>query len=113
MPGELLPIGTRPTLVASFDPPQTVRAMIVPAWHGKVAFANPLVGTAAVHVAALWTLWSEALARGFFLQMQHNAVRVAVSGAGVAASIRYPSPIVPAWRRTAGAPRDAFARQDA
>jgi iron(III) transport system substrate-binding protein len=70
-------------LVAPPDAPQTIRDMIIPAWHGKVAFANPLFGTATMHVAALFATWSEEYARGFFLQMQHNAVRIATSNGEV------------------------------
>jgi iron(III) transport system substrate-binding protein len=67
------------TLVALPDAPQALRDMIVPVWYGKAAFANPLFGTASIHVAALFTVWSEERARGFVLQMQHNAVRIATS----------------------------------
>ncbi len=71
------------TLVAPPDAPQTVRAMIAPAWHGKVAFANPLFGTSTIHAAALFALWGEEQARAFFEAMKRNGVRIATSNGEV------------------------------
>lgn len=71
------------TLVTPGNAPHSVRDLLSPAWHGKVAFANPLFGTSTIHTAALFAIWGEERAQAFFAQMKRNGVRIATSNGEV------------------------------
>lgn len=56
--------------------PECITDLTAPRFKGKVAIANPLFGTTATHVAALFSAWGEARAREYFLAMKANGVRI-------------------------------------
>ncbi|MBI5533309.1 MAG: extracellular solute-binding protein [Deltaproteobacteria bacterium] len=59
--------------------PSSIRALADPQWKGQTAIANPLYGTAAMHVAALFLAWGEPRAQAFLADLKSNGVRVARS----------------------------------
>jgi iron(III) transport system substrate-binding protein len=59
--------------------PLSISAYLDPQFAGQAAIANPLFGTTTAHAAALFALWSEAKAKGFFDAMKANRVRVTTS----------------------------------
>ncbi|CAB1062764.1 Ferric iron ABC transporter, iron-binding protein [Olavius sp. associated proteobacterium Delta 1] len=56
--------------------PQSIRDLTRPAFKGKAAIANPLFGTTATHVAALFSYWGEAEAKQFFRDLKANQIRI-------------------------------------
>ena len=56
--------------------PQSILDLIDPAYKGKAAIANPLFGTTATHVAALFALWGEKKAKQFFKDLKSNQIRI-------------------------------------
>jgi len=69
--------------VAPADRPTSIRDLADPRWKGQAAIANPLFGTTTMHVAALFTAWSEAPARAFMDALRANGVRIASSNGEV------------------------------
>lgn len=61
------------------DFPTTIYAYTSPKWKGKGLIANPLFGTTAVQVAALFSEWGDDVARTFMAAMKTNAVGVSTS----------------------------------
>src|SRR5439155_5474606 len=59
--------------------PSSISAYLDPQFAGRAAIANPLFGTTTAHAAALFALWGEAKAKGFFDAMKANRVRVTTS----------------------------------
>jgi hypothetical protein len=76
MPGELLPIGTRPTLVASFDPPDADAAFR--SWRER--HADVLAG---VPADALRVEYGRAPAGGLFVRVRIDEEHVPAALAGV------------------------------
>lgn len=56
--------------------PLSILDLTTPAYKGKAAIANPLFGTTATHVAALFSVWGEEKAKRFFLDLKANQVRI-------------------------------------
>ncbi|MGH7145143.1 MAG: extracellular solute-binding protein [Planctomycetota bacterium] len=64
---KLIPPGGAPRFFSDFTQPQ---------WKGRLAIANPIGGTTASQVAALWTIWGETRFKQFVADMKANHVRV-------------------------------------
>jgi iron(III) transport system substrate-binding protein len=56
--------------------PLSILDLTQPEYKGKAAIANPLFGTTATHVAALFSAWGEEKAKRFFLDLKANQVRI-------------------------------------
>jgi iron(III) transport system substrate-binding protein len=56
--------------------PQSIMDLTQPAFKGKAAIANPLFGTTATHVAALFAFWGEDKAKQFFKDLKANQIRI-------------------------------------
>lgn len=56
--------------------PQSILDLTTPVYKGRAAIANPLFGTTATHVAALFAAWGESKAKRFFLDLKANQVRI-------------------------------------
>jgi iron(III) transport system substrate-binding protein len=56
--------------------PLRIEDLTQPAFKGKVAIANPLFGTTATHVAALFAIWGDAKAKQFFRDLKSNQIRI-------------------------------------
>lgn len=63
-------------LLSPAETPRTLRELTQERWRGKVAIANPLFGTTATHVAALYELWGEQAAEEFLRALKANEVRI-------------------------------------
>lgn len=59
--------------------PQSLAAYTDPKWAGKGVIANPLFGTTATHVAALFTLWGDERAKGFMDALKRNGTKISTS----------------------------------
>ena len=70
-------------LVAPGEVPRDIRALTQTNWRGRCVIANPLFGSTATHVAALWTLWGAEKTRGFFEATRRNQVIIAPGNAMV------------------------------
>ncbi len=58
------------------DLPKTLRELTQPAWHGKVAMAYPLLGTAATHMGALYAVMGQENAESFLKDLKQNNVLI-------------------------------------
>lgn len=56
--------------------PKSIQDLTRPEFKGKAAIANPLFGTTATHVAALFSFWGEARAKQFFKDLKANEIRI-------------------------------------
>jgi iron(III) transport system substrate-binding protein len=56
--------------------PASIKELTDPRFKGKATIANPLFGTTATHVAALFSVWGEEQARNYFLALKSNGVRI-------------------------------------
>jgi iron(III) transport system substrate-binding protein len=56
--------------------PESIEDLTRPEFKGKAAIANPLFGTTATHVAALFSFWGEARAKQFFKDLKANEIRI-------------------------------------
>jgi iron(III) transport system substrate-binding protein len=56
--------------------PKSILDLTAPAYKGRAAIANPLFGTTATHVAALFAVWGESKAKRFFLDLKANQIRI-------------------------------------
>jgi iron(III) transport system substrate-binding protein len=56
--------------------PAGILDLTQPRFKGKAAIANPLFGTTATHVAALFSYWGEARAKQFFQDLKANDIRI-------------------------------------
>jgi len=65
------------------DPPSSVDDYFKPEWRGKTAIARPLFGTTATHAAALFALWGDDKASGFFRRLRESGVAVLEGNATV------------------------------
>lgn len=69
--------------VSPGEMPRSIRDLADPRWKGQTAMANPLFGTATMHVAALFAAWGEERARAFLESLKVNNVRIASSNGEV------------------------------
>jgi iron(III) transport system substrate-binding protein len=69
--------------VASSETPRSLLDLANPRWRGQAAIANPLFGTATMHVAALFVAWGEERARAFLNELKANDVQIASSNGEV------------------------------
>lgn len=58
------------------DLPKTLQELTQPAWHGKVAMAYPLLGTAATHMGALYAVMGQEKAESFLRDLKQNDVLI-------------------------------------
>jgi len=58
------------------EAPTTLAELTQPAWRGKVAMANPLFGTTASHMAALYETWGDTKAERWFTDLKANGLRL-------------------------------------
>jgi iron(III) transport system substrate-binding protein len=63
-------------LVDNTEMPQSIFDLTQPRFKAKAAIANPLFGTTATHVAALFTVLGKAKAEAFFLNLKNNQIQV-------------------------------------
>jgi len=63
-------------LVTAAEAPRSIHDLAKPRFRGQVAIANPLFGTTATHVAALFDHLGDEGAKDFLLRLKENAVRV-------------------------------------
>lgn len=70
----VLVVNTR--ILSTNAPPEGIMDLIQPRYKNKVGIANPLFGTTATHVAALFSTWGEAKARQYFLDLKANGVQI-------------------------------------
>jgi iron(III) transport system substrate-binding protein len=59
--------------------PESLDAYTDPRWRGQGVIANPLFGTTATHVAALFTLWGDERAKGFLDALKKNGTKISTS----------------------------------
>jgi len=59
--------------------PQSLNAYTDPKLSGRGVIANPLFGTTATHVAALFTLWGDERAKGFLDALKKNGTKISTS----------------------------------
>jgi iron(III) transport system substrate-binding protein len=70
-------------LIAEDAMPRSIRDLADPRFKGKTAIANPLFGTATMHVAALFSAWGDDRAKAFLGSLKDNGVRIASSNGEV------------------------------
>ena len=56
--------------------PQSILDLTQPEFKDRAAIANPLFGTTATHVAALFAFWGNAKAQQFFRDLKANGIRI-------------------------------------
>lgn len=61
------------------EAPSSVRDLIDPRWKGRAGLANPLFGTATTHIAALFMLWGDQVAKKFLAALRENGVKLVTS----------------------------------
>ena len=61
-------------LVTAAQAPRTLRDLADPRWHKKVAIANPLFGTTATHIAALFASLGPKKAKALLRKLKSNGV---------------------------------------
>lgn len=70
-------------LVRAADAPRTLAELAEPKWRGQVAMANPLFGTTATHMAALYATLGDTRAEAFLAALKANNLRVQPSNSAV------------------------------
>ncbi len=70
-------------LLTAEQAPQTLDALLEPQWQGRLCIADPVFGTTATHLAALWALRGPARAQELWQGLRHNQVRVLPSNGAV------------------------------
>ncbi len=65
--------------MGSQETPSSIRDLTDSRWKGQAAMANPMFGTAAYQIAALFTVWGDEKAMEFMKQLRTNNVRIARS----------------------------------
>jgi iron(III) transport system substrate-binding protein len=63
--------------------PSSIRDLTNPRWKGQTAIANPLFGTAAFHISALFAVWGDEKGKEFLNDLKANNVSIARSHAEV------------------------------
>lgn len=61
------------------DKPSSILAYTDPRWKGKAVIANPLFGTTAVEMAALFTIWDDERAKNIMEEIKKNGVKISTS----------------------------------
>ena len=61
------------------DKPSSILAYTDPRWKGKAVIANPLFGTTAVEMAALFTIWDDERAKNIMEEIKKNGVKISAS----------------------------------
>jgi iron(III) transport system substrate-binding protein len=61
------------------EKPKSILDYTDPRWRGNAVIANPLFGTTAVQMAALFTLWGDERAKRFMNDVKKNDVKVSTS----------------------------------
>ncbi len=69
--------------IASKDIPSSIRDLVNPRWKGQTAIGNPLFGTSAYEIAALFSVWGDEKGKQFLDDLKANDVRIARSHAEV------------------------------
>lgn len=70
-------------LVTMDERPLSIFDLAKPMWRGQVAIANPLFGTTAVHMAALFILLGDEKAKRFMNDLKANGVKIVSSNSEV------------------------------
>ena len=60
-------------LVPAAEHPKSINDLVDPKWKGRVAIANPLLGTSATHAACLFSVWGNDKSKQFFQALNDNA----------------------------------------
>ncbi len=71
------------SLVSMDDRPMSIFDLAKPRWRGQVAIANPLFGTTAIHMAALFITLGDEKARKFMNDLKANGVKIVSSNSEV------------------------------
>ena len=71
------------SLVSMDERPLSIFDLVKPKWRGQVAIANPLFGTTAIHVAALFITLGDEKARKFMNDLKANGVKIVSSNSEV------------------------------
>jgi iron(III) transport system substrate-binding protein len=56
--------------------PTSIFDLAAPEWRGKAAIANPLFGTTATHVAALFSVLGDEKVQQFFMELKRNGIKI-------------------------------------
>lgn len=70
-------------VMTSREMPSSIRDLTNLRWKGQTAIANPMFGTAAFHIASLFTVWGDEKAKEFLNDLKANDVLIARSHAEV------------------------------
>ncbi len=73
--------------ISPADAPESLSDLKNPKWNGKVGIANPALGTTGDQVAALFSLWGDDAAKGYFNQLKDNGVKVVDSNGMVKSQV--------------------------
>lgn len=65
-----------PEIVAAAEVPRSLADLTLPKWRARFAMANPLFGTTATHVAALYEVMGDEQAETFLKALKANEVRL-------------------------------------
>jgi len=71
------------TDLSAEEAPSTLRALAEPRWRRKVAMANPLFGTTASHMAALYEVMGDGEAEAFLRKLKANDLRIVEGNSAV------------------------------
>ena len=70
-------------LLSIDEKPLSIFDLTKPAWRGQVAIANPLFGTTAIHIAALFIALGDEKAKKFMNDLKANGVKIVSSNSEV------------------------------
>ncbi len=70
-------------LVSMDEKPLSIFDLVKPKWRSQVAIANPLFGTSAIHMAALFIVLGDEGAKKFLNDLKHNGVKIVSSNGEV------------------------------
>ena len=71
------------SLVSMDERPLSLFDLTKPAWRGQVAIANPLFGTTAIHIAALFIILGDEKVKKFLNDLKANGVKIVSSNSEV------------------------------
>src|SRR3990167_2228008 len=71
------------SLVSMDERPLSIFDLAKPVWRGQVAIANPLFGTTAIHIAALFIALGDEKAKKFMNDLKANGVKIVSSNSEV------------------------------
>jgi iron(III) transport system substrate-binding protein len=63
----------------AMDKPNSVLAYTDPRWKGKAVIANPLFGTTAVQMSALFTIWGEEKTMAYLDRLKNNDAKISTN----------------------------------